>query len=211
MTVENKTIKAKIVAISNEIRVDKEGKNSFQGYQYFKPDDILRVLNPLLEKHNLICLFNMEYSKEIEMYKGILTIEGTDVITNNLLSSPFSRSNSSDPVSFKFDIPLTEVKGSSKAQNAGATQTYCKRYMLMNAFNLADNKADPDNKNTKNVVENKVAGMLASEADKEKIRVAAEKIGIKNVKGLEGITKLRASKVLFEMMEKAAGINNKKG
>jgi len=136
---ENKTyksVKAKIVAISNEIRVTKEGKNTFQGFQYFKPDDIMKALNPLLQKYNLICIFDMEYSKEIEMYKGELRIEGTETPAKEWIV-------------YKFDIPLTQVKGAGQAQNAGATQTYCKRYMLMNAFNFADNSIDPDSKGSK--------------------------------------------------------------
>ena len=47
-------------------------------------------------------------------------------------------------VEIHFDIPLTTVAGASEAQNAGATMTYCKRYMIMNAFNIAENEVDPD-------------------------------------------------------------------
>ena len=44
---------------------------------------------------------------------------------------------------------MQELRSVGKAQMAGATQTYCKRYLYMNAFNLADNKADPDSKTNK--------------------------------------------------------------
>jgi len=126
-----KTIKQKIVEISNELRIEKEGKNSFQNYDYFRPDDIAKAINPLMEKHGIIIMFNMPFSAEKQMYEGSLIVE--DIKT-------------AEKVEYKFDIPLTEVKGSSKAQGAGATQTYCKRYMIMNAFNIADNSDDLDGK-----------------------------------------------------------------
>lgn len=137
METQTKSVKERIVLISNEIRIAKTGKNEFVKANYFKPDEILATINPLLSKHNLISIFNMPYSKADEMYKGILVIED------------FS---TTERVEYSFDIPMTELKGTGKAQNAGATQTYCKRYMFMNAFNLADNKADPDaNKLAQNI------------------------------------------------------------
>lgn len=130
MEKEKLSVKERIVKISNEIRLEKSGKNEFIKSNYFQPDDILKAINPLLEKYELISVFNMEYSKDIEMYKGNLIIEDF---------------KSDERVVYHFDIQMTELKSAGRAQNAGATQTYCKRYMFMNAFNLADNKADPDN------------------------------------------------------------------
>lgn len=120
----------KIIALSKEIRVSKEGKNDFKGFSYFKPDDIAREIVPLLEKHELILFFDMPFNKDKGMYEGKLSIMETGTSTAK--------------VEMQFDIPLTSVQGASEAQNAGATLTYCKRYMIMNAFNLADNEADPD-------------------------------------------------------------------
>jgi len=130
------TVKQKIVKISNEIRMKKDGNNA--RFHYFKPDDILQEINPLLEKYGLISIFDMRFSKEKEMYEGILCIDDSTVKGIN-----------EDAVRYSFDIPMTTVQSASEAQNAGATQTYCKRYMLMNAFNIAENDADPDAKETK--------------------------------------------------------------
>lgn len=108
----------------------KDGKNDFKGFAYFKPDDIARAIVPLLKKHELILFFDMPFNKDKGMYEGKLSIMETSVSTAK--------------VEMQFDIPLTSVQGASEAQNAGATMTYCKRYMIMSAFNLADNEADPD-------------------------------------------------------------------
>ena len=120
----------KIIAISKDLRVPKEGKNEFKGFAYFKPDDIAKAIVPLLEKYELILFFDMPFNKDKGMYEGKLTIAETNI--------------SSAKVEIGFDIPLTSVQGATEAQNAGATMTYCKRYMIMNIFNLADNEADPD-------------------------------------------------------------------
>lgn len=129
-----KSVKERIVIISNEIRVAKAGKNDFMKAEYFKPDDIMRALNPLLEKYRLFANFNMAYLKEIEMYNATLTIEDFDDIEGR---------------NYVFHIPMQELKGAGAAQSAGATQTYAKRYLLMNVFNLSDDKADLDNPKNK--------------------------------------------------------------
>lgn len=120
----------KIIAVSEDLRIPKEGNNNYKGFKYFKPDDIAREIVPLLKKHELILFFNMPFNKDKGMYEGKLIIEESG--------------DSSAKVELQFDIPLTSVQGATEAQNAGATLTYCKRYMIMNAFNLADNEADPD-------------------------------------------------------------------
>ena len=129
------SVRERIVKISNEIRVSKSGRNEFTKSGYFQPDDILKAVNPLLEKYQLIAEFDMKYIKEIEMYRGELLIADFNTDDGQRI--------------FTFDIPMQELRSVGKAQMAGATQTYCKRYLYMNAFNLADNKADPDSKTNK--------------------------------------------------------------
>lgn len=133
MTIDKKelTVKAKILKISNEIRIDKEGKNPFQNFDYFRPDDIARALNPLLEKYELVIFFNMPFDSVSNMYQCTLTIESI---------------SSDDKIVYRYDTPLTKVQGSSEAQGAGATMTYARRYLLQNAFNIAENGNDLDNK-----------------------------------------------------------------
>ena len=134
MTIEKKekTIKQKIVAISNELRLTKEGENPFQNFSYFKPDDILKALNPLLEKYSLFMSFNLPYNHEKVMYEAVLYFEDLE--------------DEKQSITYKFDIPLTKVVGASEAQGAGATLTYAKRYSIMNAFSIADNSDDLDAK-----------------------------------------------------------------
>mgnify|MGYP000194268074 CR=1 FL=1 len=130
MSEEKLSVKKRIVKIANLLRLEKDGKNTFSGYDYFKPDSIMSKLNPLLEEYNLITLFNLKIHEfKDDYYTAYLTIADT---------------NSDEKVEYQFDIEKAEVKGANKAQNSGATLTYAKRYSLMNAFNIADNDDDFD-------------------------------------------------------------------
>ena len=157
------SVKKRIVKISNELRVAKEGKNDFIKHSYFKPDDILQAINPLLDKYNLITIFNMDFLKDRGVYKGVLRVVDC---------------SSEENVCYRFEIPPTEVKGASKTQNAGATQTYCKRYIMMNAFNIAVDKDDPDSKRPINgdMIE-KIKQAISSCDDVMQLQEQKEKIG----------------------------------
>lgn len=140
---EKFTVKKRIVLISNKLRIGKDGKNTFSNYNYFKPDDIMQALNPLLEEYNLILIFNLN-NKE-SYYQAQLIVEDTE---------------SDDRQEYIFDIQKATVKGANEAQNSGATLTYAKRYILMNCFNIADNDADFDSdkmtKKSNSKYENKI-------------------------------------------------------
>ena len=120
-------LKEKIITIQNELRVGKDGKNTFANYNYFQPDTILNMLNPLLLKYKVFSKFNLLLKDSY--YQGELML---------------SDAESSETETYIFDILKATVKGANEAQNSGATLTYAKRYLLMNAFNIAENNADFD-------------------------------------------------------------------
>lgn len=120
-------LKEKIITIQNELRVAKDGKNTFASYNYFQPDTILNMLNPLFLKYKVFSKFNLHLKDNCYQSELILSdAETTEVET------------------YIFDILKATVKGANEAQNSGATLTYAKRYSLMNAFNIAENNADFD-------------------------------------------------------------------
>lgn len=127
-TAHKPSVKERIVKVQNELRISKDGKNSFANYDYYKPDTILLKLNPLLEKYRLHTKFQM--TCEGEFFRGVLVISDWD--------------DKEGEIVYVFDILKAAVKGANEAQNSGATLTYCKRYSLMNAFNIADNDVDFD-------------------------------------------------------------------
>jgi len=167
--IEKLSVKKRIAIITNEIRVGKDGRNTFSNYDYLKPDSLLNTLNPLLEKYNLITHFNLEKIMEKDnTYKATLTVEDTE---------------SDSKVIYVFDIDKASVKGANEAQNCGATMTYGKRYSLTNAFNIADNDIDldsdkmtdktndknksPDDKNTKKNLDTTIVTTVSSNTNTE--------------------------------------------
>lgn len=117
----------KIINIQNELRITKDGENTFSKYEYFKPDTILKLLNPLLQKHGVYTKFNLNYKQDY--YQAELILADTESEQKEI---------------YNFDILKATVKGANEAQNSGATLTYAKRYSLMNAFNIAENNSDFD-------------------------------------------------------------------
>ena len=129
-TIKTQSTIERIMRVSNEIRISKDGKNSFQNYEYFKPDDINKAIVPVLLEHGLYAKFDMIFNAEKGVYQGSLRIGNFE--------------NKDDFEIYSLDVKEALVKGASPVQCSGATMTYLKRYILMNAFNLADNKDDPD-------------------------------------------------------------------
>lgn len=145
------SVKKRISIIVNKLRVEKDGENTFAKYSYFKPEDIFKKLNPLLEEYNLITIFNLKLLDNY--YVAELTIEDTETDSK---------------VTYAFDIAKATLKGTNEAQNSGATLTYAKRYSLMNAFNIADNDDDLDAKKP-SIVKDVIDPNLISDAQRKRI------------------------------------------
>lgn len=141
-----KSVKQRIVEISNKLEIHMKGKNDFAKYQYYKSEDIFRALNPLMLEHRLIGIFNMRKT-DGESYLAELKIEDFD---------------SDDNVTYYFEIAKADVKGANEAQKSGATHTYGKRYSYTNAFNLAE----PDEVEKKQTAKNEPAKVSKTDLDK---------------------------------------------
>jgi len=128
MNTKDLSIAERIIAIQNEIRVNKDGHNTFSNYDYFRPDEILQALNPLLKKYNVYIKFDLEEKSE-RTYTAKTTVKNAEGTAEEI---------------YIFDINKALVKGANEAQNSGATMTYAKRYSLMNIFNIAEDSSDFD-------------------------------------------------------------------
>ena len=127
---ENKklTLEEKIILISNKIRVTKDGENTYSNYSYFTPDGILTTLNPLFLEYGVFSHFTLE--RIDNYYRGILKL--------------FDAQDRNYFVEYSMTSPEIVIKATNPVQSLGGLQTYLKRYLLMNAFHIADNKDDFD-------------------------------------------------------------------
>ena len=96
----------------------KSGHNKFAGYHYFELGDFLPTINALLEKHNLCS--NISFDNDMATLT-IVNAENTD--EKLVFTSPMSNAN---------------LKGCHDVQNLGAVQTYLRRYLWVNAFEIVE-------------------------------------------------------------------------
>lgn len=99
-------------------KIQKSGRNKFAGYDYFELSDILPHINQLQEKHKT-CSF-ITFDREIAK----LTILNSEKVDEKI----------------EFTIPMAtlSLKGANEVQNLGGCQTYSRRYLYLNAFEIVE-------------------------------------------------------------------------
>lgn len=131
MNVFEKLNKARVMF--QEANVKKSGQNKYAGYTYFELNDILPICNKICNDVKAVCVLN--FTESVATLQFIDCEKTDDVIT---FTSPMSEAT---------------LKGCHKVQNLGAVETYIKRYLYQNCFEIAENDAldsQPINQNQNN-------------------------------------------------------------
>lgn len=103
-----------------KMNLKKSGNNTYAGYKYFELADILPAINELQVKHQLFSF--VEFTSDL----ATLTIVSTEDGSTVKFTSPMSTAN---------------LKGCHDVQNLGAVQTYIRRYLYTNAYEIVENDA----------------------------------------------------------------------
>ena len=114
----------------------KNGKNSFAGYTYFELSDILPAVNAVNNELKLLSVFS--FADKVATLCVINGEKPEEVITFEFAYSPDGAS----------------LKGCHKVQNDGAVQTYVKRYLYQNAYEIAEGDALDSTMNPNDVSKN---------------------------------------------------------
>ena len=164
----------------------KSGHNKFAGYHYFELGDFLPTINSLLEKYNLCS--NISFDNDMATLT-IVNAENTD--EKLVFTSPMSNAN---------------LKGCHDVQNLGAVQTYLRRYLWVNAFEIVESdgldattgKDDKPSKTKANVNAAKIMKLIESKYVNE---VAVQQ-HVKSAYGVDAYDKLndKQAKELIEML-----------
>ena len=103
-------------------KLSKSGKNKFAGYEYFELGDFLPSIQNICQKVGLcgVVSFNTDMA-----YLTIYDTEGGD----------------GDFVTFTSPMSSAALKGCHDVQNLGAVQTYLRRYLWTNAFEIVEHDA----------------------------------------------------------------------
>lgn len=120
----------------SEKGMKKNGKNSFAGYTYFELSDILPAVNAVNKELGLLSVFS--FADKVATLCVINGEKPEEVITFEFAYSPDGAS----------------LKGCHKVQNDGAVQTYVKRYLYQNAYEIAEGDALDSTMNPNDVTKN---------------------------------------------------------
>jgi hypothetical protein len=101
-------------------KLNKSGKNKFAGYEYFELGDYLPQIQNICQKNGLCGM--VSFTAETA-YLTIHETEGDGFVT---FTSPMSSA---------------ALKGCHDVQNLGAVQTYLRRYLWTNAFEIVEHDA----------------------------------------------------------------------
>ena len=100
--------------------VKKSGKNSYAGYTYYELSDIIPAINKLAERLKFCCVINF---------------------TNDLAKLDFCDLEKDERITFTSPMSEASLKGCHPVQNLGAVETYIKRYLYQNCFEIVEGDA----------------------------------------------------------------------
>lgn len=119
MNVYEKLVKARLLLQSKGLK--QNGKNDYAKYSYFELSDILPECNRIADEVKAVC--QVSFDKELAILFFIDCEKPEDKI---VFSCPMSTAS---------------LKGCHEVQNDGAVQTYLKRYLYQNCFEIAETDA----------------------------------------------------------------------
>lgn len=130
-------------------KVQKSGKNKFQGYKYFELADILNAVTDI--------------NREV----GLATVE--TVTADCATLEVVNVDDPADRTAFSVPMSTAQLKGCHPVQNLGAAITYVRRYLYQNAYSVAEPDQLDSGKQAMDEAPKKPAqqkGTLASAAEK---------------------------------------------
>lgn len=118
MSVYKKLQDARIKLQNTELK--KSGHNKFAGYKYFELGDFLPAIQNICDKVGLCGL--VSFNHDMAFLQIVDTEDGSSVMFTSPMSS-------------------AALKGCHDVQNLGAVQTYLRRYLWVNAFEIVEHDA----------------------------------------------------------------------
>ena len=155
--------------------VKKSGQNKFAGYTYYELADILPFINHIANELKFCCVVNF---------------------TPELATLDFCDMEGDGRIQFTSPMSTASLKGCHEVQNLGAVETYIKRYLYQNCFEIVENdvldetmnpadnseietliKKIKDNMSTMDAKQVEYSNKAIANRDLEKLRLIASKIG----------------------------------
>ena len=119
MSIHKKLMQARLKLQTADLK--KSGHNKFAGYKYFELGDFLPTIQEISNEVG-IC-------GTVTFYTDIAVLTVTDM------------DDATQFIEFKCPMSSAALKGCHEVQNLGAVQTYLRRYLWTNAFEIVEHDA----------------------------------------------------------------------
>lgn len=164
----------------------KSGFNKFSGFSYFELSDFISEITKIFKDLNLVSVFKIK-PNDLGIETAYMDIVNAD--------------NPNDIVSFEASTAEAAVKGASTIQILGAKHTYMRRYLWLEAMEIAENDAQNVQEESKEEQPTQKQLALASlgqvkilsTQDPERIKKMLDYYGVKEIKEL---TMMQASEAV---------------
>lgn len=173
MNIYEKMQKVKKKISDAELR--KTGKNEYSKFGYYELGDFLPAIITYCEKYRLFTKPNFikQYDERItntetSQIKEKVKIGEIAVLTIINIDSP------EEKVEYTCDVKDLELKAANAIQNYGGIQTYLRRYLYMNAFDIVESDlfdAELNDKEKEERKEKKLVKSLINECSKKYIEL----------------------------------------
>lgn len=177
----------------------KSGLNAYAGYSYFELNDFVSEINKIFKSLNLISVFKIK-ANDLGVETAYLDVINAD--------------NPEQIVTFEASTAEAGMKGATPIQILGAKHTYMRRYLWLEAMEIAENDAQDaiskDERETKTTAKEQMASAtqlsIISKQDPERIAKMLEYYKVTEIKEL---TMKQASDAIktFSKEKKAEGMN----
>ena len=156
----------------------KSGFNKFSGFSYFELSDFISEITKIFKDLNLVSVFKIK-PNDLGIETAYMDIINAD--------------NPNDIVSFEASTAEAAVKGASTIQVLGAKHTYMRRYLWLEAMEIAENDAQDaqdKSKEEKPTTQKQLAlaslrqVKILSAQDPERIKKMLDYYGVKEIKEL---------------------------
>ena len=184
----------------SDSELKKTGKNDYSNFEYYELSDILPAIITFCENYRLFTHVNFgkEYSTKT------ITTEESQVqekvkVGESAVLTVINIDNPEEKIDYSSDVKDLELKAANAIQNYGGIQTYSRRYLYMNAFDIVEaemfdkemNKKKKQATKQSNAVKNfintcskKYIGLNDTKR-KEKIAEKLKELGYTNFKDIE--------------------------
>ena len=135
MSIYRKIQKVKLELSSRELK--KSGENTYSGFKYYELGDFLPSIIELCDKYGLctkisfVESYNWEKTEKDEIVKTIPAGERAVLTIINA-------DNPEEIEEYECDVKTLTLKATNDSQNYGGVQTYLRRYLYMNAFDIVE-------------------------------------------------------------------------